>query len=224
MGKCCKGRDGKYKETYDTVQAAYDRAMYIEETRGTYLDVYRCPQNNGFHLTSNNATSGIIDRQSIILRNNNIPLSSANGSWEFVKDTVTENINEEIINKKKKINRDIPILKTECKSDKSRLELSGKVANIDNKVNIQKIFNFKTDELLPELEGNINQITLLAENNDNGKLYSYTILIRRKLLKKHNIEIGGKIKIIVIGKSYNKIIKWFCEKIEENLVCNIEKI
>ena len=215
MGKCCKGRDGKYKEIYETVQAAYDRAMYIEETRGTYLDVYRCPCNNGFHLTSNNATSGIIDRQSIILQKNNIPLSSANGSWEFIKDAVTENTNEEVIIKKKKINHDMPIIKTECKSDKSKLELSGKVANIDNKINIQKIFNFNSGELIPELEGNINQITLLMENHDN-KIYSYTILIRRKLLKKHKIEIGSKINITVIGKSYNRVTKWFCEKIEEN--------
>jgi len=189
--------------------------MYIEETRGTYLDVYRCPLNNGFHLTSNNATSGIIDRQSIILQKNNIPLSSANGSWEFIKDAITEKTSEEVINKKKKINQDIPILKAECKSDKSRLELSGKVANIDNKINIQKLFKLNSDELLPELEGNINQITLLANNQDN-KTYSYAILIRRKMLKKHNIEIGSKIKITITGKSYNKVIKWFCEKIEGN--------
>ena len=224
MDKCCKGRNGKYKEIYDTVQAAYDRAVYIEETRGTYLDVYRCPKNNGFHLTSNDATSGIIDRQSIILQKNNIPLSSINGSWEFVQDTVTEEDTRQKLcaDKDKTIKikntiKDMPIIKAECKADKTKLELFGKVANIDNKINIQKIFKFNSDDLLPELEGNINQITLLTENNNNAVLNSYTILIKRKLIKKHNIEIGSKIKITIIGRSYNKITKWFCEKIEEIL-------
>ena len=42
------------KELYETVEAAENRAKIIEKKRGTKLNVYKCPYQDGYHLTHKN--------------------------------------------------------------------------------------------------------------------------------------------------------------------------
>jgi hypothetical protein len=219
--KFCKGKDGKYKDIYETPQLAFDTALFIEKDRGTYLNIYKCPNGNGWHLTKNNAVSGIIERQSIILQNNNIPLSSPDGSWEYIKDTIYgDDYFEEIINNKKnKNNTEIPIIKIDCKSETDNIEIIGKIMEIIDNVNIEKLFKITFDDSYSEilmknkLDGKINQITLYVENGSTNQLYSYTILIKKNKLKKNNIVKGSLIKIDINGISINNFCKWCCNKI-----------
>jgi len=223
LRKCefCRSKDGKYKDIYETLQLALDTAVFIEKIRGIYLNIYKCPNGNGWHLTKNNAISGIIDRQSIILQDNNIPLSSPDGSWEYIKDTVYKNDSyEEIINDK--INKnytEIPIIKINCKLETDNIEIVGKIMEIIDNVNIEKLFKITLDDSYYEilaknkLDGKINQITIYAENDNDNQLYSYTILIKKKMLKKYNITKGSLLKININCISINNLYKWCCNKI-----------
>lgn len=49
----CKGKDGKTKKLYATYKEAIENARYCEKTRGVRLRVYECPEERGWHLTSN---------------------------------------------------------------------------------------------------------------------------------------------------------------------------
>ena len=44
---------GKHKELYETEEAAKTRAEIIEEEQGIKLKVYKCPSQDGWHLTKN---------------------------------------------------------------------------------------------------------------------------------------------------------------------------
>jgi len=219
--KFCHGKDGKYKDIYETVQLAFDTAVFIENSRGTTLNIYKCPYGNGWHLTKNNAISGIIDRQSIILQNNNIPLSSPDGSWEFIEDTVYDNdYSEKILNDKKNKNyTEIPIVKIDCKSEKDNIKIVGKIMEIVDNVNIDKLFKITLDDsysdilIKNKLDGKINQVTIYVENGNNNQLYSYTILIKKKILKKYNLKKGSLLNIDINCISINNLCKWCCNKI-----------
>jgi|GEM_PF-2341679 len=45
----CRGRDGKPKRLYATAQDAYA----VARTRPVDLEIYECPETEGYHLTSN---------------------------------------------------------------------------------------------------------------------------------------------------------------------------
>jgi hypothetical protein len=223
--KCeyCRGKDGKGKDVYDTFQSAFDTAKYIEEDRKVYLNVYQCPQGNGWHLTKNNASSEIIERKEILFQNNDIPLKSSDGSWEYVKDMTNKNeeekFNEINILKNKNTKKDIPIKKIECQSEAMIKELSGKIMEIIKNVNIEKLFRinlqnvFCANMIKNILDGIVNQITIYVENND--RFESYTILIMNKLLQSNKIVRGKEIKLNIIGKSINGINIWCCNKVEK---------
>jgi hypothetical protein len=49
----CTDKKGKHKELYKTMETAANRAEIIEEERGIKLKVYKCPNQNGWHLTKN---------------------------------------------------------------------------------------------------------------------------------------------------------------------------
>jgi hypothetical protein len=219
--KTCKGKDGKHKDIYETKQSALDAAVYIENNRGTYLNVYPCPNGNGWHLTKNNAVSGIIDRQSLILQDNNIPLSSSDGSWEYVEDTIyDDDYSERKLNvKKNKNHAEIPIIKIDCKAGTVNKEIAGRIMEVIDNVNIEKLFKITLDDSYSEiltkkkLDGKINQITVHAKNDKNNQLHSYTILIKKKMLKKHNFKKGSLIKLNINCVSINNISKWRCDNI-----------
>lgn len=47
----CKGKNGKYKELYDTEHSAIIRAKILHLEKNVLLNVYPCEFNEGFHLT-----------------------------------------------------------------------------------------------------------------------------------------------------------------------------
>ena len=51
----CTDSNGKHKELYETEEAAKLRAEIIEEEQGIKLKVYKCPEQEGWHLTKNNS-------------------------------------------------------------------------------------------------------------------------------------------------------------------------
>jgi hypothetical protein len=221
LRKCeyCKGKDGNPKDIYETFQSAVDTAKHIEESRGIFLSIYRCPQNNGWHLTKNNADSEFVERKETLFQSNNIPLKSSNGSWEYIEDDVKEinDDNEKIFVQSRKIQKEIPIKKIECVSE-TELTISGKIIEFHKNVNIEKIFNINLQNIFCAnivkniFEGIIHQITVFVDNNN--KTESYTILIMEKLLKGKKIIKGNRITINIIGKSINGIYMWCCKNVK----------
>ena len=49
--KYCTGHDGKNKKTYDTLHSAKMRANIIFEEQCIALKTYKCPYDEGWHLT-----------------------------------------------------------------------------------------------------------------------------------------------------------------------------
>jgi hypothetical protein len=228
LRKCeyCRGKDGKEKDVYETFQSAFDTAKFIEENRGIYLNIYQCPHGNGWHLTKNNASSEIIERKETIFQNNNIPLKSSDGSWEYIREEIDEdnkleeyNFEETTIEPKQRNQQSIPILKIECKSEINITGLYGKVMEIVENVDIEKIFGINIENpfcasmIKNILDGIVNQITIYVENKENKQLESYTILLKNDLLKNNKIGKGAQIKLTITGKSINNIKMWCCNKI-----------
>ena len=92
LRKCgyCRGKDGKPKDIYETFQLAVDTVKHIKENRGIFLNIYKCPQNNGWHLTKNNANSEFVEGKEALFQNNIFLLKSPNGFWEYIEDYVEE--------------------------------------------------------------------------------------------------------------------------------------
>jgi hypothetical protein len=223
--KCeyCRGKDGKEKDVYESFQAAFEAAKYIEKDRKIYLDVYRCPHGNGWHLTKNKMASEIIERKEMLFQNNDIPLRSSDGSWEYIKDMTRENETEKEKNntmnimKNKNTRKDVPIKKRECQSEGMTRELSGKIMEFIKNVNIERMFKinlqnvFCANMIKNILDGVVNQITIYAENNN--QIESYTILIMDRLLQSNKIVKCKEIKLNITGKSINGINTWCCNKV-----------
>ena len=226
LRKCtyCRGKDGKDKDIYETFQYAFDTAKFVEENRGIFLNVYKCPHGNGWHLTKKNASTEIIERKDDIFKNNEIPLKSSNGVWEFIKDETIDNIVDEYeldeiqINQRKEIIYQIPIIKVECIQNNEIIEINGKIMEIKENVNIGNIFkinieNFFCISLLKNiLDGIVDQITIYVENKNSNQFESYTILVKRDLLERR-IKKGTQIKVNIFSKSINNIQMWCCKKV-----------
>jgi len=217
LRKCeyCKGKDGKPKDIYETFQLAVDTVKHIEESRGIFLNIYKCPQGNRWHLTKNNANSEFVERKETLFQNNNIPLKSSNGFWEYIEDYV-EDINEELHIQSKLIQKEIPIHKIECISE-TKLKISGKIIEFYKNVDIEKIFKINLQNIFCAnivkniLDGIIHQITIFVENHNI--IESYTILIMEKLLNGNKIIKGNKITMNIVGKSINGINMWCCNSV-----------
>lgn len=222
LGKCkyCKGKDGKQKDIYITLQNALDAAKFIESERQIYLTPYKCPCNNGYHLTKNNATTEIDNRKKAIYQNNDIPIKSKGTiEWEYIEpETIDEDENtiEKIENRKIKT-CEKQIEKIVCKNDKQTVIINGKVMEIITNVNIEKMFKVKTENIFtyhllkPYLTGDINQITLYVQNIN--KTESYTILLQKEIAVKNKVKIGDMIKVNIFGKTINIVTKWVCKEI-----------
>jgi hypothetical protein len=212
LQKCefCKGKDGKEKEVYENFQLALGIAEYIRKERGIFLKVYECPHGNGWHLTKDNTP---LETN----QDNDIPLKSSDGSWEYIRDENHENNdfdydNSIEINSELKQNIiPIPINKKDCNPEINSLELSGKVMEIINNINIEKIFGITSQNDF--FNSIINQITIYVENNENNQLDSYTILVKKKMIKKKNINKGDQIKVNITVININNIKRWYCNKI-----------
>ena len=231
LHKCeyCRGKDGKKKDVYETFQLALDTVKFIEESRGIYLSIYKCPIENGWHLTKNHASFDFIERKnSLFQNNNNIPLKASDGLWELVQEEINENddfdengLDDIIYEFRKNYVPSNPIVKIECNAEVSITGLSGKVMEIVKNVNIEKIFKiniqnaFFVSMIKNLLDGIVHQITIYVENKEKNKLDSYTILIKDSLLIKHKIIKGNDIKINLIGKKINNVSAWCCNKVEK---------
>jgi hypothetical protein len=227
--KCehCGGKDGRKKDIYETFQTAFDAALHIEETRGIFLNVYQCPHGNGWHLTKNNAESEIVVRKETVFQENDIPLSSPDGFWEYLKDAVPEGgkagaavVSEKKPGQRKKTKKEAPIVKAECKPGKIIQDLSGEIMEFVRDVNIEKTFRIDLRHAFGAgmakffLDGAVHQITLYVENLENKRLESYTILIKDSLLQGKKTLRGAKIRVTVTGRSINGISVWCCDKAE----------
>lgn len=224
LQKCdyCTGKDGKPKDIYENFQLAFDTAKFIEEDRGIYLNVYKCPHGNGWHLSKNNASSEIIERKETLFQNNDIPLSSLDGTWEFIKEEGADefiNNNYTEIAVKNNAHYSIPIIKVECESIDKNIKLSGEVMEIVKNVNIEKAFGlnlqniFCTSLVKNILDGIVNQITIYVENKEKNHLESYTLLVKNDLLNIKTIKRGDTLKIDITSKLINKIKVWCCNKV-----------
>jgi len=93
LKKCkhCRGKDGKQKDIYETFQSAMDTANHIEKTRGVYLNVYKCEHGSGWHLTSSDSSYGAYEREAPLFHSNEIPVTSFDGSWEYVNGESDDN-------------------------------------------------------------------------------------------------------------------------------------
>jgi len=225
--KCeyCRGKDGKEKDIYESFQLALDAVERIEKERGIYLSTYECPIKNGWHLTKKNASSEIIERKETLFQNNGIPITSSNGLWEYIKDESHENNElkeddlERIITKNKENQQLEPIVKIECKQETNNIIVSGKVMEIKENIDIEKLFKINVQNIISAnmikniLDGVIDQITIFNKISGENQDKSYTILIKRDLIKKHKIKKGESIKLDIIGKTINDINKWCCKKI-----------
>jgi len=47
----CTDSNGSHKALYNTFEGASNRAEFIKKERGIILKVYKCPYQNGWHLT-----------------------------------------------------------------------------------------------------------------------------------------------------------------------------
>jgi hypothetical protein len=226
LRKCayCGGKDGRKKEAYETFQAAFDAAQYIEETRGIFLNVYQCPRGNGWHLTKNNAESELVIRKETVFQENNIPLRSPDGFWEYLADAAPEGEkagraigSEKKPGQGKKNKKDAPIVKAACKPGETVRDLSGEIREVIKNVNIEKLFKidlqnaFCAGMVKNILDGVVHQITVYAGNGENKPLESYTILIQDSVLQGKKIRRGSSIRATITGRSINGISVWRCD-------------
>jgi hypothetical protein len=225
LKKCeyCKGKDGKNKDIYETLEYAMDTIEHLEKERNIYLNPYLCPHGNGYHLTKNNADTEIKERKDRILQNNNIPLKSSNQSnisWEYEKQD-EEEITEKSIIKTEKIyvQKEDPIKKILPDKNIGVNILEGKVIEIIDKIDIGKHFNLNTENqiavsLLKDLlKDTINQITIYTKTENSSIQNSYTIFIEREILKQNKITKGERIKINLKYKIINNVKIWYSNKI-----------
>jgi hypothetical protein len=229
LKKCyyCKGRDGKNKDIYETLDFAMATIKHLERERNIYLNPYPCPYGKGYHLTKNNAGAGIGHRKEIIFQNNGIPLKSSGKSnipWEYAQtaeDDHEENSKAEPVPRSRKNNteKDIPIVKTPPEEHNRLRTIEGKVVEIIEKIDIGNYFNVNPENTIVAvifkdlLRDTICQLTVYADSGNKNTKNSFTILAERRLLRQNKIAKGNVIKITIRCKSYNNSKIWLLEKV-----------
>ncbi|MDR0662512.1 MAG: hypothetical protein LBF80_00315 [Spirochaetaceae bacterium] len=221
LRKCeyCKGKDGKNKDVYETLEYAVDTIKHLEKERDIYLTLYPCPHGNGYHLTKNNADSEIKERKDRLLQDNDIPLRSSNQSnisWEYEKQDEKDNI----IKVEKRFTKKEDPIKRILPNENTELDiLEGKVIEIIDKIDIGKHFNVNienpiTANLLKDLlNDTMSQITIYTKTENVNIQNSYTIFIERGILKQNKIIKGMIIRVNLKYKIINKIKIWYSNKI-----------
>jgi hypothetical protein len=226
LKKCnhCRGKDGKNKDIYETLEFAMDTIKHLEKERNIYLNPYPCPYGNGYHLTKNNADTEIKQRKEIIFQNNGIPLKSSGESdipWEYENTEDDEENIEEGYRPNEERNytrKEIPIIKALPKENNKINIIEGKVIEIIDKIDIGKYFNVNLENIICAnifkelLKDTICQITIYTDSENNIK-NSFTLLIESKMLKQNKIMKGNLVKLNIKCKSYNNIKIWFSNKI-----------
>jgi hypothetical protein len=221
LKKCgyCSGKDGKKKDVYETIQSAIDAAKFFEEERGIYLNAYKCPHGNGWHLTKNDADCEIIERQASIFINNDIPIKSSGDNdiaWEYIKPEkpLVETTNEKIILTAKNSKTAAPIKKMECASEDQTVTIAGKIMEIYKNIDIEKFFKINLDNAFSAsmakefLNKKIDQITIYVERPEARRTESYTLLIENSIMKKNKLARGCNIAVELKAKIINNIKTW----------------
>jgi hypothetical protein len=221
LRKCeyCKGKNGKKKDIYETIQSAIDAAKLFEKERRIYLNAYRCPHGNGWHLTRNDADCEITERQESLFVDNDIPVKSSDDediAWEYIQPekTPVENAGESILQTKKKQKTIMPIKKVECKSEDQRMTIAGKVMEIHKDINMEKYFKINFDNPFSALAAKeflnkkINQITVHVGKQGTGQTESYTLLMEDAMMLKHKIVKGCAVTVELKAKIINHIKTW----------------
>jgi hypothetical protein len=225
LRKCeyCRGKDGKNKDIYETLEYAMDTIKHLEKERNIYLNPYPCPHGNGYHLTKNNAGIEIKERKDRILQNNGIPLKSSNQSnisWEYEKQDKEKITEENIIKTEKRyIQKEYPIKRILPDENIGVNILEGKVIEIIEKIDIGKHFNINTENqfvtnLLKDLLKDVMyQITIYTKTENINIQNSYTIFIEKGILKQNKVIKGKMIKINLKYKMVNNVKIWYSDKI-----------
>jgi hypothetical protein len=221
LGKCecCKGKNGEKKDSYETIQSAIDAARFIEKERGVYLSPYKCPHGNGWHLTSNNATCGIAERQKEIFIDNDIPVKSPddNGiAWEYIsrEKMPLENNCEDAVQIKKECKTAPPIIRIECENENQTITIAGKVMEIYEQINLEKYFGINFDNAFSAamakefLNREINQITVYVEKPETGQMESYTLFMEKNTMTRNKIMPGCMAHLELKAKIINNIKAW----------------
>jgi hypothetical protein len=227
LKKCnyCKGKDGKNKDVYETLEFAMDTIKHLEKERNIYLNPYSCPHGNGYHLTKNNADTEIKQRKESILQNNGIPLKSSGQSdvsWEYENtEDNEENVDEEYKTNREKNNKkqETQIIKV-LPDENNKIDIiEGKVIEIISRIDIGKYFNINLNNAICAnifkelLKDPICQITIYTNSETKNIKNSFTILMSNEILKQNKIVKGNVLKINIKCKSYNNKKIWFSNKI-----------
>jgi hypothetical protein len=220
-GKCkfCKGKDGKAKDIYETIQSAIDAAKFIEKERGIYLNPYRCPHGSGWHLTKSDADGELVERQEEIFIDNGIPVKSSGDTdiaWEYISpdEIVFENDGKGAAQKKRAGKTTAPIVKVECKSENQTVTITGKIMEIYKNIDVEKYFGISFDHAFSAamakefLNKEINQITAYVEKPKTGKIESYTFFMEKNIMEKNKIAPGHQANFKLKAKIINNRKAW----------------
>ncbi|MDR1257098.1 MAG: hypothetical protein LBJ86_05070 [Spirochaetaceae bacterium] len=221
---CCKGGDGNSKEIYDTREDALQTAEHIGRERGVSLKVYQCGSGNGWHLTKGNDDSGINDDSMNMPQKDYFPRYSAYNSrvkWELVDDDAVTRGMETVSAVRSKSPPEQPdntqAIRVECGTGSDGISFSGVVVEIVKNISIEKIFNINLDNPIPAslakvfLDDEHQQITVHAKSG--GRAKSFTALVKKTALQKHNIKIGDSVSIAAAVKRINRKSVWHCVSI-----------
>jgi hypothetical protein len=220
-GKCafCKGKDGKAKEIYDTIQSAIDSAKFLEKERGVYLHPYKCPHGSGWHLTKNHADCELVERQEAIFMDNEIPVKSSRSAdiaWEYIgPDAIAAEQGGEGAAPKKKVGKTLaPIVKIECESENQTIAIAGKITEIYKNINVEKHFDISFDHAFSAalareyINKEIYQITAYVEKPETGQIASYTFFMEKSVMLKNKIALGCQANLVLQAKIINNRKAW----------------
>jgi hypothetical protein len=220
-GKCawCKGKDGKAKEIYETIQSAIDSAKFLEKERGVYLHPYKCPHGSGWHLTKNNADCEFVERQEEIFIDNEIPVKSSGEAdipWEYIgPDAIATGHSGESAAPKKKDGKTLaPIVKIECESENQTIAITGKIMEICKNINMEKYFDINFDHAFSAalakeyVNKEIQQITAYVEKPETGQIASYTFFMEKGVMLKNKITLGRQANLVLKAKIINNRKAW----------------
>ncbi len=91
----CKDSQGNPKQSYLSKKLADEQKNFIKEDRCVSLDIYKCPENSGWHLTKGNNAS---------VHFNSLNYASYSPSQRGVlKKSIGSSLGQEVLNELKKL-------------------------------------------------------------------------------------------------------------------------
>ncbi len=90
----CQDSQGNPKQFYISEKQANDQKNFIKEDRGVLLEVYKCPEKPGWHLTK-----AVIETKPLRYNNNSLPNRRA-----IKKNTIGNSLSDKLITELKGLN------------------------------------------------------------------------------------------------------------------------